>query len=70
MCGCALPRPRRRWFAAYAETRYGAKSRHYPQRVAARIEATTKGLDIRYDHVCSELAMKEAYRPTELCAQT
>jgi hypothetical protein len=32
----------------YAETRYGAKSWHCPRRVAARIEATTKGLDIRY----------------------
>jgi Transposase DDE domain group 1 len=32
----------------YAETRYGAKSWHCQRRVAARIEATTKGLDIRY----------------------
>jgi hypothetical protein len=32
----------------YTETRYGAKSWHCPRRVAARIEATTKGLDIRY----------------------
>jgi hypothetical protein len=31
----------------YAETRYGAKSWHCQRRVAARIEATTKGLDIR-----------------------
>ena len=32
----------------FAETRYGAKSWHCQRRVAARIEASTKGLDIRY----------------------
>jgi len=32
----------------YAEIRYGAKSWKCTRRVAARIEATTKGLDIRY----------------------
>ena len=32
----------------YTETRYGAKSWKWERRVAARIEATTKGLDIRY----------------------
>jgi hypothetical protein len=32
----------------YTETRYGAKSWKCDRRVAARIEATTKGLDIRY----------------------
>lgn len=32
----------------HTETRYGAKSWHCARRVAARIEATTKGLDIRY----------------------
>ena len=32
----------------YAETRYGAKSWSCQRRVAARIEATPKGLDIRY----------------------
>ena len=32
----------------YTETRYGAKSWKCQRRVAARIEATTKGLDIRY----------------------
>jgi hypothetical protein len=32
----------------YSETRYGAKSWRCERRVAARIEATTKGLDIRY----------------------
>ena len=32
----------------YTETRYRAKSWHTEQRVAARIEATTQGLDIRY----------------------
>jgi hypothetical protein len=32
----------------YTETRYGAKSWHRQRRVAARIEATTKGLDIRF----------------------
>ena len=32
----------------YAETRYGAKSWSHPRRVVARIEATRKGLDVRY----------------------
>jgi hypothetical protein len=32
----------------YCETRYGAKSWRCERRVAARIEATTQGLDIRY----------------------
>jgi Transposase DDE domain group 1 len=32
----------------YTETRYGAKSWGCERRVAARIEATTQGLDIRY----------------------
>jgi Transposase DDE domain group 1 len=32
----------------YTETRYGAKSWDADRRVAARIEATTQGLDIRY----------------------
>ena len=32
----------------YCETRYGAKSWRRERRVAARIEATTQGLDIRY----------------------
>jgi Transposase DDE domain group 1 len=32
----------------YCETRYGARSWHCERRVAARIEATTQGLDIRY----------------------
>jgi hypothetical protein len=32
----------------YSETRYGARSWHRQRRVAARIEASTLGLDIRY----------------------
>src|SRR5215468_10869612 len=32
----------------YTETCYGAKSWHVDRRIAARIEATTQGLDIRY----------------------
>jgi hypothetical protein len=32
----------------YSEIRYGAKSWHGERRVAARIEATSQGLDIRY----------------------
>jgi hypothetical protein len=32
----------------YSEIRYGAKSWHDERRVAARIEATSQGLDIRY----------------------
>jgi Transposase DDE domain group 1 len=32
----------------YTEARYGAKSWHVDRRVAARIEATAQGLDIRY----------------------
>ena len=35
-------------YAATTETRYGAKSWRCERRVAARIEATTQGLDIRY----------------------
>jgi hypothetical protein len=35
-------------FRRCTETRYGAKSWHRERRVAARIEATPKGLDIRY----------------------
>jgi hypothetical protein len=32
----------------YAETRYAARSWSHPRRVVARIEATRKGLDVRY----------------------
>jgi hypothetical protein len=32
----------------YTETRYGAKSWYCQRRVAARIEATTQGLDVRF----------------------
>jgi hypothetical protein len=32
----------------YTETQYGAKSWSHPRRVVARIEATRKGLDVRY----------------------
>jgi hypothetical protein len=32
----------------YAETRYGAKSWKFQRRIAARIEARTFGMDIRY----------------------
>jgi hypothetical protein len=32
----------------YTETRYAAKSWSHPRRVVARIEATRKGLDVRY----------------------
>ncbi len=42
----------------YTETRYGAKSWKCQRRVAARIEATTKGLDIRY--VVTNLAIGTA----------
>jgi len=35
-------------FRSCTETRYGAKSWHCERRVAARIEATPKGLDVRY----------------------
>ena len=35
-------------FRRCTETRYGAKSWHCERRVAARIEATPKGLDTRY----------------------
>ena len=48
MCGCVGPRQKPRSRAAYCETRYGAKSWRCERRVAARIEATTQGLDIRY----------------------
>ena len=42
----------------YTETRYGAKSWKCQRRVAARIEATAKGLDIRY--VVTNLAIGTA----------
>ena len=35
-------------FRRYCETRYGASSWHRAPRVSARIEATNRGLDIRY----------------------
>jgi hypothetical protein len=40
----------------YTEIRYGAKSWHCKRRVAARIEATTKGLDIRFVVTTSSVA--------------
>jgi Transposase DDE domain group 1 len=46
MCGCAAPNAAA--VRCYTETRYGAKSWQVDRRVAARIEATTQGLDIRY----------------------
>ncbi len=42
----------------FTETSYGAKSWHCQRRVAARIEASTKGLDIRY--VVTNLAVGSA----------
>ncbi len=53
----------------YTETRYGAKSWKCQRRVAARIEATTKGLDIRY--VVTNLAIGTAawFYDTIYCAR-
>jgi hypothetical protein len=38
----------------FAETRYQAKSWNKERRVCARIEATTKGLDIRFVDVINQ----------------
>ena len=47
---CAVNRAQRQYpvLRHYAETRYGAKSWKCQRRVAARIEASTLGMDIRY----------------------
>ena len=46
--GCARRKRWRRAVRRHTEIRYGAKSWQCERRVAARIEATPKGLDIRY----------------------
>jgi hypothetical protein len=48
MSGCVVPEGEAPSVRRYSETRYGAKSWRCVRRVAARIEATTLGLDIRY----------------------
>ena len=53
----------------YAETRYGAKSWSCQRRVAARIEATTKGLDIRYVVTNIERGSAEWLYDTLYCAR-
>ena len=53
----------------YAQTSYGAKSWHCQRRVAARIEATTKGLDIRYVVTNIEGGSAEWLYDTLYCAR-
>ena len=53
----------------YAETRYGARSWKCTRRVAARIEATTKGLDIRYVVTNLEGGSAEWLYDTLYCAR-
>lgn len=53
----------------YTETRYGAKSWRCERRVAARIEATTKGLDIRYVVTNLTIGTAEWLYDTIYCAR-
>ena len=53
----------------YTETRYGAKSWKCQRRVAARIEATTKGLDIRYVVTNLEIGTAAWLYDTIYCAR-
>jgi hypothetical protein len=53
----------------YAETRYGAKSWSCRRRVAARIEASTMGLDIRYVVTSLEEGSAEHIYDTLYCAR-
>jgi hypothetical protein len=53
----------------YTETRYGAKSWGCERRVAARIEATTQGLDIRYVVTNLEGGSAEWLYDTLYCAR-
>jgi hypothetical protein len=53
----------------YTETRYGAKSWSCERRVAARIEATTQGLDIRYAVTNLESGSAEWLYDTLYCAR-
>ena len=53
----------------YAETRYGAKSWKCQRRVAARIEASTMGMDIRYVVTSLEAGSAEHIYDTLYCAR-
>ena len=53
----------------YTETRYGAKSWSHPRRVVARIEATRKGLDIRYVVTNITYGTAEWIYDTRYCAR-
>jgi hypothetical protein len=53
----------------YAETRYGAKSWSCRRRVAARIEASTMGMDIRYVVTSLEEGPTEHIYDTLYCAR-
>ena len=53
----------------YTETRYGAKSWGCERRVAARIEATTQGLDIRYVVTNLQSGSAEWLYETPYCAR-
>jgi hypothetical protein len=53
----------------YSETRYGAKSWTHQRRVAARIEASTQGLDIRFVVTNLEFGSAEWLYDTLYCAR-
>ena len=53
----------------YTETSYGAKSWSHPRRVVARIEATRKGLDIRYIVTNIAYGTAEWIYDTRYCAR-
>jgi hypothetical protein len=54
---------------SYAETRYGAKSWNCRRRVAARIEASTMGMDIRYVVTSLTEGSAEYIHDTLYCAR-
>src|SRR4051794_21578897 len=53
----------------FAETSYQAKSWHIDRRACARIEATTKGLDIRFVVTSIETGSAEHIYQTLYCAR-
>jgi hypothetical protein len=53
----------------YTETRYGAKSWTRQRRAAARIEASTQGLDFRFDVTNLEFRSAEWLYDTLYCAR-
>jgi hypothetical protein len=68
---CAVKRAERQYpvLRTYAETRYGAKSWSCKRRVAARIEASTLGMDIRYVVTSLTAGSAERIYDTLYCAR-